>query len=155
MHKSRYLGKTRHLHMKPSKSSFESMPHHKVAAMPFQADQIIHNSVNWSPMRLVYICLRCAPLSTTFPTTTTTPLQEDEHCRRAECSGTFLSSIIGFYLTRNAQVADSFVGRWFRLEGSGHPKERIDSRFMVSCISLGSNSHVIFIPHYRQRFELA
>ncbi|KAF7315342.1 hypothetical protein MIND_00048800 [Mycena indigotica] len=29
----------------------------------------------------------------------------------------------------NAHVADSFVGRWFRLEGSGHPKERIGSRF--------------------------
>ncbi|KAJ7675115.1 xanthine/uracil permease [Mycena rosella] len=31
----------------------------------------------------------------------------------------------------NAHVADSFVGRWFRLEGSGHPKERIGSRFMT------------------------
>ncbi|KAJ7647513.1 xanthine/uracil permease [Roridomyces roridus] len=29
----------------------------------------------------------------------------------------------------NAHVADSFVGRWFRLEGSGHIKERIGSRF--------------------------
>ncbi|KAJ7471904.1 permease family-domain-containing protein [Mycena latifolia] len=29
----------------------------------------------------------------------------------------------------NAHVADSFVGRWFRLEGSGHPKERVGSRF--------------------------
>ncbi|KAJ7244342.1 permease family-domain-containing protein [Mycena rebaudengoi] len=29
----------------------------------------------------------------------------------------------------NARVADSFAGRWFRLEGSGHPKERIGSRF--------------------------
>ncbi|KAJ7280247.1 purine transporter [Mycena rebaudengoi] len=29
----------------------------------------------------------------------------------------------------NAHVADSFVGRWFRLEGSGHAKERIGSRF--------------------------
>ncbi|KAK0234664.1 hypothetical protein EDD85DRAFT_89518 [Armillaria nabsnona] len=29
----------------------------------------------------------------------------------------------------NAQVADSFVGRWFKLEGSGHPKERLGSRF--------------------------
>ncbi|KAJ6593685.1 permease family-domain-containing protein [Mycena capillaripes] len=29
----------------------------------------------------------------------------------------------------NAHIADSFVGRWFRLEGSGHPKERIGSRF--------------------------
>ncbi|KAK0447385.1 permease family-domain-containing protein [Desarmillaria tabescens] len=29
----------------------------------------------------------------------------------------------------NAQVADSFVGRWFKLEGSGHPKERVGSRF--------------------------
>ena len=30
-----------------------------------------------------------------------------------------------------AQVADSFVGRYFRLEGSGHPKEREGSRFLV------------------------
>ncbi|KAJ7119574.1 permease family-domain-containing protein [Mycena epipterygia] len=29
----------------------------------------------------------------------------------------------------NAHVADSFVGRWFRLEGSGHAKERVGSRF--------------------------
>ncbi|KAF7321502.1 hypothetical protein MKEN_00671000 [Mycena kentingensis (nom. inval.)] len=29
----------------------------------------------------------------------------------------------------NAHVADSFVGRWFRLEGSGHPNERVGSRF--------------------------
>ena len=29
------------------------------------------------------------------------------------------------------QVADSFVGRYFRLEGSGHPKEREGSRFLV------------------------
>ncbi|KAG9312542.1 permease family-domain-containing protein [Chiua virens] len=31
----------------------------------------------------------------------------------------------------NAQVADSVVGRWFRLEGSGHPREREGSRFMT------------------------
>ncbi|KAJ6558553.1 permease family-domain-containing protein [Mycena vulgaris] len=31
----------------------------------------------------------------------------------------------------NAHVADSFVGRWFRLEGSGHSKERIGSRFVT------------------------
>ncbi|KAJ7117933.1 permease family-domain-containing protein [Mycena crocata] len=29
----------------------------------------------------------------------------------------------------NAHAADSFAGRWFRLEGSGHSKERIGSRF--------------------------
>ncbi|KAJ7603824.1 permease family-domain-containing protein [Roridomyces roridus] len=29
----------------------------------------------------------------------------------------------------DAHVANSFLGRWFRLEGSGHPKERLDSRF--------------------------
>ncbi|KAJ7251787.1 permease family-domain-containing protein [Mycena haematopus] len=29
----------------------------------------------------------------------------------------------------NAHIADSFVGRWFRLEGCGLPKERIGSRF--------------------------
>ncbi|KIK95712.1 hypothetical protein PAXRUDRAFT_140080 [Paxillus rubicundulus Ve08.2h10] len=31
----------------------------------------------------------------------------------------------------NAQVADSPIGRWFRLEGSGHPNEREGSRFMT------------------------
>ncbi|KAJ7642216.1 permease family-domain-containing protein [Roridomyces roridus] len=29
----------------------------------------------------------------------------------------------------DARIADSAFGRWFRLEGSGHPKERLDSRF--------------------------
>jgi len=32
----------------------------------------------------------------------------------------------------NAAVALSPVGTWFRLEGCGHPKERIGSRFLVS-----------------------
>lgn len=31
----------------------------------------------------------------------------------------------------NAAVALSPVGTWFRLEGCGHPKERIGSRFLV------------------------
>ncbi|KAL4244170.1 nucleobase:cation symporter-2 (NCS2) family protein [Abortiporus biennis] len=31
----------------------------------------------------------------------------------------------------NAAVADSFVGRWFQLEGSGHAKEREGSRFLT------------------------
>lgn len=31
----------------------------------------------------------------------------------------------------NAAVALSPVGTWFRLEGCGHPKERVDSRFLV------------------------
>ncbi|KAG2134678.1 permease family-domain-containing protein [Suillus cothurnatus] len=31
----------------------------------------------------------------------------------------------------NAQVADSAIGRWFRLEGSGHAREREGSRFMT------------------------
>ncbi|KAI6012211.1 permease family-domain-containing protein [Pisolithus marmoratus] len=31
----------------------------------------------------------------------------------------------------NARVADSAIGRWFRLEGSGHPREREGSRFMT------------------------
>ncbi|KAK0436458.1 permease family-domain-containing protein [Armillaria borealis] len=29
----------------------------------------------------------------------------------------------------SSKVADSFVGRWFKLEGSGHPRERVGSRF--------------------------
>jgi AGZA family xanthine/uracil permease-like MFS transporter len=31
----------------------------------------------------------------------------------------------------NKRVATSFVGRWFRLEGSGHPLERPGSRFLT------------------------
>ncbi|WVR04212.1 hypothetical protein IAU60_001212 [Kwoniella sp. DSM 27419] len=31
----------------------------------------------------------------------------------------------------NQRVAKSFIGRWFRLEGSGHPLERPGSRFMT------------------------
>jgi AGZA family xanthine/uracil permease-like MFS transporter len=31
----------------------------------------------------------------------------------------------------NERVAKSFVGRWFRLEGSGHPLERPGSKFMT------------------------
>jgi AGZA family xanthine/uracil permease-like MFS transporter len=31
----------------------------------------------------------------------------------------------------NQKVAKSFVGRWFRLEGSGHPLERPGSKFMT------------------------
>lgn len=31
----------------------------------------------------------------------------------------------------NSKVAESWVGRWFQLEGSGHPKERAGSRFLT------------------------
>ncbi|KAI0641787.1 permease family-domain-containing protein [Trametes meyenii] len=37
--------------------------------------------------------------------------------------------MVGFVDRLNAVIADSFVGRYFRLEGSGHPKEREGSRF--------------------------
>jgi len=37
--------------------------------------------------------------------------------------------MVNFFDRLNAHVADSLVGRWFRLEGCGHPKERIGSRF--------------------------
>ncbi|KAK7460565.1 hypothetical protein VKT23_009286 [Stygiomarasmius scandens] len=37
--------------------------------------------------------------------------------------------MVGFIDRLNAQVAVSFVGRWFSLEGSGASKERIGSRF--------------------------
>lgn len=37
--------------------------------------------------------------------------------------------MVNFIDRLNAKIADSVVGRWFRLEGSGHPKERIGSRF--------------------------
>ncbi|KAF9064752.1 xanthine/uracil permease [Rhodocollybia butyracea] len=39
--------------------------------------------------------------------------------------------MVSFVDRLNAQVAYSPVGRWFRLEGSGHPKERLGSRFMT------------------------
>ncbi|KAI0808160.1 xanthine/uracil permease [Fomes fomentarius] len=39
--------------------------------------------------------------------------------------------MVGFTDRLNAQVADSIVGRYFRLEGSGHPKEREGSRFLT------------------------
>ncbi|CAL1702767.1 unnamed protein product [Somion occarium] len=41
------------------------------------------------------------------------------------------TAMVGFLHTVNAVVADSYVGRWFRLEGSGHPRERIGSRFLT------------------------
>lgn len=37
--------------------------------------------------------------------------------------------MITFLDRLNATVADSLVGRWFKLEGSGHPRERVGSRF--------------------------
>jgi len=37
--------------------------------------------------------------------------------------------MITFFDRLNAQIAQSFVGTWFRLEGCGHPKEREGSRF--------------------------
>ncbi|KAG9225487.1 hypothetical protein CCMSSC00406_0002990 [Pleurotus cornucopiae] len=39
--------------------------------------------------------------------------------------------MVNFFDLLNAHVADSFVGRWFHLEGSGHPKERVGSRFLT------------------------
>jgi len=36
---------------------------------------------------------------------------------------------LSFVERLNAQVADSVCGRWFRLEGCGHSRERVDSRF--------------------------
>jgi hypothetical protein len=33
------------------------------------------------------------------------------------------------------QVANSFVGRWFKLEGSGVAKERQGSRFLVCALT--------------------
>ena len=40
-----------------------------------------------------------------------------------------------------AQVADSFVGRWFKLEGSGVAKERESSRFLVCPITFPFLAH--------------
>ncbi|KAM5530580.1 hypothetical protein V8D89_015739 [Ganoderma adspersum] len=39
--------------------------------------------------------------------------------------------MVGFADRLNARVADSFIGRHFRLEGCGHPKERAGSRFLT------------------------
>ncbi|KAJ3730897.1 permease family-domain-containing protein [Lentinula guzmanii] len=39
--------------------------------------------------------------------------------------------MVNFVDRLNAQVAFSPIGTWFRLEGSGHPKERIGSRFVT------------------------
>ncbi|KAI0073347.1 hypothetical protein K474DRAFT_223969 [Panus rudis PR-1116 ss-1] len=39
--------------------------------------------------------------------------------------------MVGWIHTVNAVVADSPVGRWFQLEGSGHHKERAGSRFLT------------------------
>ncbi|KAJ3758029.1 permease family-domain-containing protein [Lentinula raphanica] len=39
--------------------------------------------------------------------------------------------MVNFVDRLNAQVAFSPVGRWFKLEGSGHPKERVGSRFVT------------------------
>jgi hypothetical protein len=50
-------------------------------------------------------------------------------CMRLSCLG-----VAGFAEDMGLacyQVADSFVGRWFQLEGSGHARERAGSRFMV------------------------
>ncbi|PKS12981.1 hypothetical protein jhhlp_000322 [Lomentospora prolificans] len=38
---------------------------------------------------------------------------------------------MGFIDNINTKVAQSPVGRWFRLEGSGHPKERKGSLFFT------------------------
>jgi len=52
----------------------------------------------------------------------------------------------------NAAVALSPVGTWFRLEGCGHPKERIGSRFLVSYDKNPCSATLTF-P--RQKFVLA
>ena len=39
-------------------------------------------------------------------------------------------------MTHALEVADSFVGRWFKLEGSGVPNQRRGSRFLVRIWSI-------------------
>ncbi|KAH8827192.1 hypothetical protein DL96DRAFT_1238404 [Flagelloscypha sp. PMI_526] len=51
----------------------------------------------------------------------------------------------------NAHIAYSFVGRYFRLEGSGHPKERVGSRFLVRPVPTTIAS---FLTAFRPKFEL-
>ena len=53
----------------------------------------------------------------------------------------------------NAAVALSPVGTWFRLEGCGHPKERVGSRFLVSYGEIHASRANLTLP--RQNFVLA
>ena len=53
----------------------------------------------------------------------------------------------------NAAVALSPIGTWFRLEGCGHPKERVGSRFLVSCDEIHASRANLTLP--RQNFVLA
>ena len=53
----------------------------------------------------------------------------------------------------NTAVALSPIGAWFRLEGCGHPKERADSRFLVSCDVAYSLRAILTLP--RPNFALA
>ena len=46
----------------------------------------------------------------------------------------------------NAAVALSLVGTWFRLEGCGHPRERADSRFLVSRKEIFALKAVLNLP---------
>ncbi|KAL5514038.1 hypothetical protein ACEPAG_2799 [Sanghuangporus baumii] len=39
--------------------------------------------------------------------------------------------MVSFIDRFNARIADTAFGRWFRLEGSGHPKQRVGSRFFT------------------------
>jgi hypothetical protein len=54
----------------------------------------------------------------------------------------------------NAAVALSPVGTWFRLEGCGHPKERVGSRFTVSHDEMFAAVGTILNPH-RPKFARA
>ncbi len=61
----------------------------------------------------------------------------------------------GVMLNALTQVADSFVGRYFRLEGSGHPKEREGSRFLVCRLASSSLFFTYHHHHVRPRSALA
>jgi hypothetical protein len=54
----------------------------------------------------------------------------------------------------NAAVALSPVGTWFRLEGCGHPNERIGSRFLVSYEETHTLKGIISIPQTELRAGL-
>jgi hypothetical protein len=45
----------------------------------------------------------------------------------------------------NDKVAASFIGRWFRLDGCGHPLERKGSRF----VSIPWTANGLEVPHAR------
>lgn len=55
--------------------------------------------------------------------------------------------------TINEKVAQSYFGRWFRLEGSGHPLSRPGSKFLTEiragCVTAAAMLYIIVSCDYR------